>query len=483
LEGLEISVLKLSEAFMDNEKFRIDSEFFLKKYLNAYKKIKDKPNIQLGKITSTLSDFSANGSYATIAENFTLLDEVDYAYMIRSTDLEKSDFINNVKYVSKHSYEFLDKSKLFGGEVLINKIGSPGRVYLMPSLNRPVSLGMNLFMLRLNHKENISEKFLWAYLNTNFGQKIIKRKVNGTVPLTIDKVAVKSLYVPVFSKHLIDLIESFVEASENKISLSKELYKEAENVLLKEIGLSEVELSQEGINVKSFSESFAITGRFDAEYYQPKYEQVVNKITSQPNDTLKNIVNITKSIEPGSAYYDEEGLPFMRVADFSKEGLTEPQKFLNDYFVNENKDKIKDLKPKKGTILFSKDGSVGIAYHLRQDFNGITSSAVLHLNIKDEKRIIPEYLTLALNSKLVQMQAERDAGGSIILHWRVSEIENVVVPIIDYAKQEKIAELIEESFSLKKQSEHLLEVAKKAVEIAIEENEENAIKYIKAEVN
>lgn len=464
---------------MDNEKFRIDSEFFLKKYLSAYKKIKETPNTQLGKITSTLSDFSANGSYATIAENFTLLDEVDYAYMVRSTDLEKSDFINNVKYVSKHSYEFLEKSKLFGGEVLINKIGSPGRVYLMPNLNRPVSLGMNLFMLRLNKNENISEKFLWTYLNTDFGQKIIKRKVNGTVPLTIDKVAVKSLYVPVFSQQLVELIEKFVEDSECKISLSKELYIKAENVLLKEIGLEDVELSQEGINVKSFSESFAITGRFDAEYYQPKYEQVVNKIISQPNDILKNIVKISKSIEPGSAYYDEEGLPFMRVADLSKEGLSEPQKFLNDYFVNENKDKIKDLKPKKGTILFSKDGSVGIAYHLRQDFNGITSSAILHLKIRDEKRVIPEYLTLALNSKLVQMQAERDAGGSIILHWRVSEIENVVVPIIDYAKQEKIAELIEESFSLKKQSEHLLEVAKKAVEIAIEENEETAMNYIK----
>ena len=63
-----------------------------------------------------------------------------------------------------------------------------------------------------------------------------------------------------------------------------------------------------------------------------------------------------------------------------------------------------------------------------------------------KKQIIPEYLTLALNSKLVQMQAERDAGGSIILHWRVGEIENVVVPIIDYTKQEEIAELVEESF-------------------------------------
>jgi restriction endonuclease S subunit len=115
---------------------------------------------------------------------------------------------------------------------------------------------------------------------------------------------------------------------------------------------------------------------------------------------------------------------------------------------------------------------------LRKDLDGITSGAILHLSVKDKKQIIPEYLTLALNSKLVQMQAERDAGGSIILHWRVGEIENVVVPIIDYTKQQEIAELVEESFRLKKQSENILETAKRAVEIAIEENEVEALKYI-----
>lgn len=91
---------------------------------------------------------------------------------------------------------------------------------------------------------------------------------------------------------------------------------------------------------------------------------------------------------------------------------------------------------------------------------------------------MPEYLTLVLNSELVQLQAERDAGGSIILHWRVSEIENVVLPIIDFNKQKEISDLVEESFKLKKQSEQLLETAKRAVEIAIEEDEEKAIEFI-----
>jgi restriction endonuclease S subunit len=66
----------------------------------------------------------------------------------------------------------------------------------------------------------------------------------------------------------------------------------------------------------------------------------------------------------------------------------------------------------------------------------IISGAILHLTIKNKERILPDYITLVLNSKVVQMQAERDAGSSIILHWRINEIENVVIPIVDYNAQQ-----------------------------------------------
>ena len=195
---------------------------------------------------------------------------------------------------------------------------------------------------------------------------------------------------------------------------------------------------------------------------------------------MSELVIIKKSIEPGSDEYsdDEEGLPFLRVADYNKFGITEPQKRLRTSFVSENRDKLDALTPKAETILFSKDGSVGEAYCLREDSNFITSGAVLHLTVRDKKKVLPDYLTLALNSKLVRMQAERDAGGSIILHWRVSEIEEVLIPLIDPKTQSQISSLIQESFILKAKSEKLLEVAKKAVEMAIEESEEKAIKYL-----
>jgi len=285
--------------------------------------------------------------------------------------------------------------------------------------------------------------------------------------------------VPVFSNSFQKQVRGLIQTAKEKSQLSRQTYTNAEAILLKEIGLQNFDLSKDSVNIKNFKESFGITKRLDAEYYQKKYEQIIDKIVTQKHDTLIKLVDISKSIEPGSDNYsDEGGLPFYRVSDYNKFGLSNPDKELSNSFVSENKDLIENLKPKQGTILFSKDGSVGTAYLLRKDLDGITSGAILHLQVKNAKVIVPEYLTLALNSKLVQMQAERDAGGSIILHWRKEEIEQVVVPIIDYKKQEQIAELVEESFKLKVESERLLEVAKKAVEMAIEVNEIKALKFI-----
>ena len=187
---------------------------------------------------------------------------------------------------------------------------------------------------------------------------------------------------------------------------------------------------------------------------------------------LKDIVHIKKSIEPGSAAYDSEGIPFIRVSDVSKFELSQP-----DIFLNPGEYDIPDLKPIKDTILFSKDGSIGIAYKVEEDLNVITSSALLHLNIKSNE-VMPDYLVLVLNSITTQLQAERDAGGSIIQHWRKEEIENVLIPVLGDHIQLSISDKIKNSFLLRKKSKQLLEAAKKAVEMAIEEGEEKAINWI-----
>ena len=95
-----------------------------------------------------------------------------------------------------------------------------------------------------------------------------------------------------------------------------------------------------------------------------------------------------------------------------------------------------------------------------------------------DKEFLPEYLTLILNSVVVKLQAERDAGGSIIQHWKPSEIEEIIIPKLSEEIQIEITDKVQKSFVLKRTSEHLLKVAKQSVEIAVENNEEKAMEYI-----
>ena len=70
----------------------------------------------------------------------------------------------------------------------------------------------------------------------------------------------------------------------------------------------------------------------------------------------------------------------------------------------------------------------------------------------------------------MKLRAERDAGGSIIQHWKPSEIEDVIIPILPTSEQVTISKMLQQSFTLRKESKRLLQEAIQIVETAIEEN-------------
>ncbi len=220
----------------------------------------------------------------------------------------------------------------------------------------------------------------------------------------------------------------------------------------------------ENTAVLPFSQSFGTSGRLDAEYYQPKFNRLLQHLKKYPHAKLGVLTDLNKSVEPGSEAYRDKGVPFVRVADLSVFGIAPTDKFLNP------DDFYETIRPKKDTVLLSKDGTVGIAYRVPQDLDMITSGAIVHLRIKPEYResLLPDYLALVLNSPAVQMQAQRDAGGSIIQHWKPSEIKEVIIPVLPEEQQREIANKIQESFELKRQSEDLLSRAKYLVEREIE---------------
>jgi len=199
LEGIQGSLVKQNEndepAFKVLERIKLIKDNKKEKLLPQISDI-EKPFklpkgwewTRLGNVISLLSDYHANGSYKILKENVNLLDTEDYAIMVRITNLGNNPS-QDFKYITKEAYEFLKKSKLQPNDIVMSKITDPGTVYIVPDLKKPMSLAMNLFMLRFH--DTINSKYIYYYLKAR--ESYVKSFQGGTSTKTITKDAVKGL--------------------------------------------------------------------------------------------------------------------------------------------------------------------------------------------------------------------------------------------------------------------------------------------------
>lgn len=146
---------------------------------------------KVGQLPMIITDYVANGSFASLKENVNLYQEPNYAYFIRNTDLKADSF---GVYVDKHSYEFLSKSTLFGGEIIISNVGDVGSVHLCPVLDRPMTLGNNIIMLRPNEELRY---YLYIWFKYAQGQSLIQGIKGGSAQPKFNKTDFKSLPIAI----------------------------------------------------------------------------------------------------------------------------------------------------------------------------------------------------------------------------------------------------------------------------------------------
>lgn len=215
-----VEVLDKAQSLIDKKKEQIDlldelvKSRFIEMFGDPFKNEKNWEISKIEKYLNIITDYHSNGSYETLRNNVTLLDSPSYALMVRTTDLENNNFEENVKYIDEHAYNYLEKSKVFGGEIIINKIGSAGKVYLMPFLNRPVSLAMNQFLLRFD-EDRVNHVYLYNLLLTSYMEREIQGKVRGAVTKTITKDAIKEIKIPIPPIELQNEFAEFVEQTDS----------------------------------------------------------------------------------------------------------------------------------------------------------------------------------------------------------------------------------------------------------------------------
>jgi len=436
---------------------RLDAEYYQPEYLALQKNLeKTKSITPWGEIEGKFITGPFGSEFNT--ENY--VQEGEYRY-VRGKDVK--DFFptdeDNV-YIPKEDYERLKKYGLNDGDILVSVVGTPGIGAIVDSTLLPAIFSCKSTVYRT---KSINPFYFIAYLNSSYGRKLLERSVRGAVQtgLNIDDLRDLPVFLP--SVAVQENIGDVVKSAKKTFDESKSLYTQAEDLLLEELGLKDFKADEDLYSVVNFSD-IKSANRMDAEYFQPKYGRIISVSRKHAGKPLGELVTVKKGFEPGADAYEDEGKVFIRVSSISKHELIDrDQKYINKKLYEELK---KEYEPKKGEILLTKDASPGVAYVMDTAVDGIISSGILRLKLKEE--INPDYLALCISSVVGQMQVERDAGGSVIAHWKPDQVKSLLVPILPKPTQDKIAELVRESHEARKKAKELLEEAKHKIEELIE---------------
>ncbi len=187
-----------------------------------------------GEVFHTVTDYVANGSFASLRENVIYKDKEDYAVLIRLTDYN-NNFEGPFVYVDKKAYDFLSKSSLNSGDIIIANVGAyAGFPFRVEEINKPMTLGPNAILVR--SKEN--EDYLYYWLQSKFGQESLRNIISTTAQPKFNKTDFKTLLIPVPNyeeQKQISLILSSVDEQIEQYQSKKERLQELKKGLMQKL--------------------------------------------------------------------------------------------------------------------------------------------------------------------------------------------------------------------------------------------------------
>ena len=470
LEGLEISEIMFSE--LDHIKNRIDAEYYQKNFLEIDSKIKAIGETNLIKIEASL-DCSA--FYPSITEYYDFLG--NGVPFLRVNEI-KNGLVKLTESTAFLPQEILDRNTStiavgYPGDLIIAKGGNTlAKVGLITEQHQKYALSRDLILIRTNNLKEYNRYFLWLFLHSEYGQSLLWRTASQTGQPHLTLPSINEINLPKFDLTFEELAEKLYKRSIYLNDESKRVYREAEHLLLKELNLEKFKPSQEPVNVKSFADSFGTTGRLDAEYYQVKYEDYLKQVEdyTEGNDLISSLCHVkTDNYLPT----DNTEYKYIELSNIGTSGEITGSTI--DFGEN-LPSRARRLVSKGDVIVSSIEGSLDSCALVSDEYNGALCSTGFY--VLNSKKINSQSMLVLMKSELMQNILKQRCSGTILTAINKDEFLNISIPIVSPSIQEKIAELVNENFEFKTQSEHLLEVAKRAVELAIEEDEQTALNWI-----
>lgn len=287
----------------------------------------------MNKVCEVITDYVANGSFKSLKDNVVYQDIPSHAVLIRLVDYN-NNFKEPYVYIDEHAYNFLSKTKLYGGEIIISNVGAnAGTVFKVPKLDIPMSLAPNSIMIKTREFDD----FYYYWLKSNIGQRAMKNIITSTAQPKFNKTDFKKIQVPVFEikeqKKIADLLSSL----DDKIEINNKINQE-----LEELG--------QALYTKWFV-NFDFPNEDGKPYRSSGGEMVESELGMIPKGWRVGVIgdgNITKIMGSGINKF-ESTKKYVATADVSISSINSHENITYD-----KKPSRANMQPKANTVWFAK---------------------------------------------------------------------------------------------------------------------------------
>ena len=462
---MQYSIINLQEIPVESTILRLDSEFFHPKIVRTKRTIRSKEHSTLRKIGATIihpseikREYEETGIQILLAQN------------IRDNFM---DFSVSV-FMSNKFEKNLHKNRLEYGDVALTRSGA-NYGQCAPYLGLPLKIFACADDLVIK-RSKLPGTYLSTYLNTSFGKNLIEScKYGGSQP----HISPQTLYdIPIYtpSDHLINKIDIQIQNSFESTKNAKVQYHQAQTLLLSELGLAAWQPKQRLTFIGNYSDTQR-AGRIDADYFQPKYDDIINAIKRYPSgwDTLGNLVHLKdKNFKPE----DKTEYKYIELANIANNGE------ITNCMMAQGHDLPSRARRKVAmgdVIVSSIEGSLSSIALIEKEYDQALCSTGFH--VLNSQVFNSDTLLVLMKSMIGQLQLKKGCSGTILTAINQNELSNIYLPRIPDYQQTQIQQKVIESFNLRHQSKHLLKCAKRAVEIAIEQDEHTAIDWLETETS
>jgi len=438
LEGLEISEILLSDLYSP---IRIDAETYRPFYMEIENAVLENAYTTLGEISKIFKKgiFDIKSSvYSDSGIPF-----------VRISNLKQMGIsTNDIIFIPKEENDKNLNTYLSKGDIILSKTAYPSAsIVQLENCNT----SQDTVAIKLKKNCGIDSAYLVAFLNSKYGFFQMQRWFTGNVQMHLNLTDGKGIFIPKLSTDFQERISAEFWESFRLKDKYQEKYRQAEHILLKAIGLSDFEPNQNPVNIKSFSDSFGCSGRLDAEYYQVKYDDLEEAI--RQNSDYFIIGNIRtdnfRGLQP--EYFENGELDVINSKHILENTLDYGnfEKTSGSFWESKKRARVF-----KGDILtYTTGANIGRTQVYLIEDKALASNHVNILRLKEGYN--PIYVGFVLNSLIGRMQTEKFSAGSAQAELYPKDIDQFIIPFCSDENQTMIMEQIEESFKLKKQSEHL----------------------------